>query len=82
MAKAGDTRRDIEEGLNAGCGLTIGVCTGAGTSEGLKVAGADLVLDDITQFGELMLGGFEERFVTPTNRPSVGEPKVKLQMRQ
>jgi phosphoglycolate phosphatase-like HAD superfamily hydrolase len=54
VAKAGDTSRDIEEGLNGGCGLAIGVLTGAGTEEGLREAGADLVLKNITEFGKMM----------------------------
>jgi len=50
VAKAGDTSRDIEEGLHAGCGLAMGVLTGAGTKEGLTKAGADLVLPNIVEF--------------------------------
>lgn len=53
VAKAGDTARDIEEGLNAGCGLAIGVLTGAAEEEGLWAAGADLVLQNITEFVEM-----------------------------
>jgi phosphoglycolate phosphatase-like HAD superfamily hydrolase len=29
VAKVGDTRADLEEGANAGCGLVIGVTTGS-----------------------------------------------------
>jgi phosphonatase-like hydrolase len=36
VAKIGDTRVDLEEGTNAGCGLVIGVTTGAFTREQLK----------------------------------------------
>lgn len=53
VAKAGDTARDIEEGLNAGCGLAIGVLSGASEAEGLWKAGADLVLPDITHFAKV-----------------------------
>jgi len=53
VAKAGDTDRDIEEGLNAGCGLTIGVLTGASKKQGLQKAGADIVLDNIVEFENL-----------------------------
>ena len=53
VAKAGDTARDIEEGLHAGCGLAIGVLTGAADEKGLWKAGADLVLKDITEFVEM-----------------------------
>merc|ERR1719461_1125069 len=54
VAKAGDTSRDIEEGLHAGCGLAIGVLTGAGTEEGFRQAGADLVLPAITDLRKLL----------------------------
>ena len=35
VAKVGDTINDIKEGQNAGCGLVIGVLSGAGTQEEL-----------------------------------------------
>src|SRR5262245_62086467 len=35
VAKVGDTRADLEEGTNAGCGLVIGVSTGSFTREQL-----------------------------------------------
>src|SRR5262245_7653012 len=35
VAKVGDTRADLEEGTNAGCGLVIGVTTGSFTREQL-----------------------------------------------
>jgi len=53
VAKAGDTARDMEEGLNAGSGLVLGVLTGAGSREGLEAAGADAVLDSIVDFGKM-----------------------------
>ena len=46
VAKAGDTVADIGEGRNAGCGLNIGVLSGADSAEQLK--GADIVVPDIT----------------------------------
>lgn len=48
VAKAGDSARDIEEGKNAGCGLVIGVLSGADTEEQLMAAGADIVVPVIT----------------------------------
>uniref|UniRef100_A0A7S2X7H2 Phosphonoacetaldehyde hydrolase n=1 Tax=Lotharella oceanica TaxID=641309 RepID=A0A7S2X7H2_9EUKA len=45
VAKAGDSVRDMEEGKNAGCGLVIGVLSGADSSEALHAAGADVVID-------------------------------------
>src|SRR5262249_29494153 len=35
-AKTGDTRADLEEGANAGCGLVIGVTGGSPTREQLQ----------------------------------------------
>jgi len=48
VAKIGDTANDMMEGKNAGCGLTIGVLTGASTEEELTKYGADIVLENIT----------------------------------
>jgi len=48
VAKVGDSVRDIEEGHNAGCGLVIGVTSGADTAEALLAAGADIIADVIT----------------------------------
>lgn len=56
VAKAGDTTRDIEEGLYSGAGLTIGVLTGAADKETLNAAGADIVLDNIVDFVDLRAG--------------------------
>jgi len=38
VAKVGDSTRDIEEGKNAGCGLVIGVLSGADTEAQLMAA--------------------------------------------
>jgi phosphonatase-like hydrolase len=46
VAKAGDTVADIGEGRNAGCGLNIGVTSGADSAE--QLSGADIVVPDIT----------------------------------
>jgi len=48
VAKVGDTVRDIQEGKNAGCGLVIGVLSGADSEEQLLAAGADIVVEVIT----------------------------------
>lgn len=48
VCKVGDSLRDIEEGRNAGCGLVIGVLSGADGAEALMAAGADVVADCIT----------------------------------
>jgi len=51
VAKAGDSARDMEEGKNAGCGLVIGVLSGADTAEQLLAAGADVVVNNVTELG-------------------------------
>ncbi|CAD7925976.1 unnamed protein product [Amoebophrya sp. A120] len=63
VAKAGDTARDVEEGLNCGCGLAIGVLSGAGQEPGLRAAGADLVLENVCEF---------EKLVSPTKKTKAG----------
>ena len=47
VAKIGDTINDMREGKNAGCGLTIGVLTGANTKSEL-LNYSDVVIDKIT----------------------------------
>ena len=44
VAKVGDSIIDIEEGQNAGCGLSIGITTGAHTAEQLITANPDFVI--------------------------------------
>lgn len=48
VAKVGDSCRDIEEGRNAGCGLVVGVLSGADDYDSLMAAGADLVCNSVT----------------------------------
>jgi len=48
VAKAGDSVRDIEEGRNAGCGLVIGVLSGADNEAALMNAGADVIVPNLT----------------------------------
>jgi len=48
VCKVGDSVRDIEEGRNAGCGLVVGVLSGADSAEALLGAGADVVADLVT----------------------------------
>ena len=49
VGKVGDTANDMKEGKNAGCGLVVGVLSGAASKEELLQSGADIVLDNITQ---------------------------------
>jgi len=46
VAKAGDSRADIGEGRNAGCGLVAGVLSGADSAEAF--VGADIIVGDVT----------------------------------
>ena len=48
VCKIGDTENDMKEGKNANCGFIVGVLTGEGTKMELYNAGADIVVDKIT----------------------------------
>jgi phosphonatase-like hydrolase len=48
VAKMGDSVRDMEEGRNAGCGLVVGVLSGADSAEDLTAAGADMIVPRVT----------------------------------
>lgn len=52
VAKVGDSIIDIEEGKAAGCGLTLGITTGAQTKEQLETAGPDLIIDGLLEMKE------------------------------
>lgn len=47
VLKAGDSKIDIEEGKNAGCGLNIGVLSGAQTREQLEQANPDYIIESL-----------------------------------
>lgn len=49
VAKVGDTKIDIEEGKNAGCGLNIGITTGAQTREQIASIDPDLIIDGLLE---------------------------------
>lgn len=49
VIKVGDSVIDIEEGKNAGCGITVGITTGAHTSEQLASANPDHIIDHLTE---------------------------------
>ena len=49
VVKIGDSRADMQEGKNAGCGTTIGVLSGAETKENLLDSGADIVLNSVME---------------------------------
>lgn len=47
VVKVGDSTVDILEGKNAGCGLSIGITTGAHTRDQLQQAYPDYIIDDL-----------------------------------
>jgi phosphonatase-like hydrolase len=48
VAKVGDTPVDLEEGVNAGCGLVLGVTTGSFTRSQLEACALGSVIDAVT----------------------------------
>jgi phosphonatase-like hydrolase len=53
VAKIGDTPADIQEGLNAGCGLVVGVLSGTYSREKLEKTGVSII-DSISYLPELI----------------------------
>ncbi|AGA80733.1 phosphonatase-like hydrolase [Echinicola vietnamensis] len=53
VLKAGDSTIDIEEGKRAGCGLTVGVLTGAQTAKQLEKAQPDHILSSVAELGKI-----------------------------
>ena len=54
VAKVGDSIIDIEEGKNAGCGLSIGITTGAHTMAQLKTAKPDYIIHHLMELLPLL----------------------------
>jgi phosphonatase-like hydrolase len=54
VAKVGDTPADLQEGANAGCGLIIGVTTGAFTRDQLEPHPYTHILDSLTDVAEVV----------------------------
>jgi phosphonatase-like hydrolase len=55
VAKVGDTKADLEEGTNAGCGLVIGVTTGSFTREQLRACPHTHLLNSVAEVPALLL---------------------------
>jgi phosphonatase-like hydrolase len=55
VVKVGDSIVDIEEGKNAGCGLTVGITTGAHTREQLHSAHPDYIIDSLEELMPIVL---------------------------
>lgn len=49
VVKVGDSQTDIDEGQNAGCGMTLGITTGAQTAEQLQAAVPTLVIHSLKE---------------------------------
>lgn len=56
VAKVGDTQVDLEEGTNAGCGLVVGVTTGASTREQLSAYPHTHIVESVAEVPQLILG--------------------------
>ncbi len=56
VAKIGDTKVDLEEGSNAGCGLIIGVTTGSYTREQLQHYPHTHIVNSVADVPGLILG--------------------------
>jgi phosphonatase-like hydrolase len=54
VAKVGDSIIDIEEGKNAGCGLSIGITTGAHSYEQLQSAHPNFIIDSLLEIKNLL----------------------------
>jgi phosphonatase-like hydrolase len=55
VAKVGDTPVDMEEGVNAGCSLIIGVTWGAGKEDELEEKGATHIVNDISVLPDILI---------------------------
>ena len=54
VAKIGDSQVDIEEGQNAGCGMTFGITTGAQPRDQLVAAEPTHVIDHLSELCPLL----------------------------
>jgi phosphonatase-like hydrolase len=55
VAKVGDTKADLEEGANAGCGLVIGVTTGSFSREQLQAYPHSYIVGSVAEVPALLL---------------------------
>jgi phosphonatase-like hydrolase len=55
VAKVGDTKADLEEGANAGCGLVIGVTTGSFSREQLLACPHTHIVESVAEVPGLLL---------------------------
>jgi phosphonatase-like hydrolase len=64
VAKVGDTRADVEEGINAGCALVIGVTTGSSSREQLQACPHTHILESVADVPALLLPETASRFAS------------------
>jgi phosphonatase-like hydrolase len=62
VAKVGDTRTDLEEGANAGCGLVIGVTTGSFSREQLQACPHSSIVGSVAEVPALLFPDGVSRF--------------------
>lgn len=54
VLKAGDSQIDVIEGINAGCGITVAVLSGAQNREQLQAVKPDYILNNVTELSEIL----------------------------
>lgn len=54
VIKVGDTSSDVKEGQNAGCGMVVGVTSGAFTAEELERDEPDFLIHDVNEILDLI----------------------------
>jgi phosphonatase-like hydrolase len=54
VIKVGDSIIDIEEGRNAGCGLSIGITTGAHSRQQLSTANPDFIISSLSELPKII----------------------------
>jgi phosphonatase-like hydrolase len=62
VAKVGDTKADLEEGTNAGCGLVIGVTTGSCSREQLQACPHSYIVGSVAELPALLFPERVSRF--------------------
>ena len=62
VAKVGDTKADLEEGANAGCGAVVGVTTGSCSREQLRACPHTHILESVAEVPALFLAEERSRF--------------------
>jgi phosphoglycolate phosphatase-like HAD superfamily hydrolase len=55
VAKVGDTLADLEEGINAGCGLVIGVTSGSHSRMQLQLLAPAHIVESVSRLPALLL---------------------------